>query len=128
MYLDSSLRSCPLLRVNDVLSCFDYRDDRFLSFLVIAIAIASDVPIVSLIASCVCAFLMSDRGDASRSPIVRVKRRLTLFLDELVALLTLSAVAPLPDNFNKMLKIGLDQRDDISSYPVSLKHTSRSIQ
>ena len=63
------------------------------------------VPIVSL----VCAFLLSDRGDASRSPIVKVKRRLTLFLVELVALLTLSAVAPLPDNFNKMLEINLDQ-------------------
>ena len=71
---------------------------------------------------------MSDRGDASRSPIVKVKRRCSLFLDGLDALLTLSAVAPLPDNLNKMLKIGLDRRDDLSSYPVSLKHTSRSIQ
>ena len=52
---------------------------------------------------------MSDRGDASRSLIVKDKRRLTLFLVELVALLTLSAVAPLPDNFNKMLEINLDQ-------------------
>ena len=33
----------------------------------------------------------------------------SLFLDGLDALLTLSAVAPLPDNLNKMLKIGLDQ-------------------
>jgi hypothetical protein len=122
------MRSCPLLSSNEVASSYDYRNGEFFSFLVIAIAIASDVPIVSLIASCDCASLMSDRGDASRSPIVRVKRRLTLFLDELVALLTLSAVAPLPDNFNKMLKIGLDQRDDISSFPVSCKHTSRSIQ
>ena len=63
---------------------------------------------------------MSDRGDASRSLIVKVKRRLTLFLDGLDALLTLSTVAQLPDNFNKMLKIGLDRRDDLSSFPMSL--------
>ena len=49
---------------------------------------------------------MSDRGDASHSPIVKVKRRCSLFLDGLVALLTLLTVAPLPDNLNKMLKIG----------------------
>ena len=49
---------------------------------------------------------MSNRGDASRSLIVKVKRRLALFLDGLDALLTLLTVAQLPDNFNKMLKIG----------------------
>ena len=76
----------------------------------------------------VCLLLMSDRGDASCSLIVKLNVVLSLFLDGLDALLTLLTIAPLPDNLNKMLKIGLDQRDDLSSFPVSLMHTSRSIQ
>ena len=52
---------------------------------------------------------MSNRGDASRSPIIKLNIVLFLFLDGVDALLTLLTVAPLPDNFNKMLEINLDQ-------------------
>ena len=100
-----------------------YLDGRFSSLLVIAIAIASDVPIVCDYRLACLLF--------TRCPIAVTRRVLrssrlnvdvSLFLDGLDALLTLSTVAPMPDNLNKMLKIGLDQKmiSPFSLYPFRI--------
>ena len=65
---------------------------------------------------------MSNHGVVLHFLIVKVKRRLTLFLDVFDVLLMLLTVAPLPDNLNKMLKISLDQEmiSPFSLYPFRI--------